>query len=65
MAKDKSDNRTIDSFADLLENLETHQIEERKKPGPKPIGAVAMTPAEKQKAYRDRLRALKTGAPEK
>ena len=59
MAKDKSDNKTIDTFADLLDALETAGPEERRKPGPKPIGKRAMTPAEKQKAYRDRLRAIK------
>ena len=63
MAKDKSDNKTIDTFADLLDALETSGSEERRKPGPKPIGEKAMTPAEKQKAYRDRIRAKKDGSP--
>lgn len=62
MAKDKSDNKTIDTFADLLDALETTEPEERRKPGPKPIGERAMTPAEKQKAYRDRLRSIKNKA---
>lgn len=64
MAKDKSDNRTIDSFADLLETLETQPAEARKKPGPKPRGERAMTPAEKQKAYRDRVRQGNRTSPE-
>lgn len=59
MAKDKSDTKTIDTFADLLETLDKAPPTERRKPGPKPHGERAMTPAEKQKAYRDRLRAEK------
>lgn len=54
--KDPNDKKTPDFglLADMVEKAPT-----RKKPGPKPKGDKAMSPAEKQKAYRDRVRARK------
>lgn len=54
--KDPNDKKTPDfaALADLVEKAPT-----RAKPGPKPKGERALTPAEKQKAYRDRVRARK------
>jgi hypothetical protein len=58
--KDPNDKKTIDGFADLVSSLE--QTPARGKPGPKPQGERALTPAEKQKAYRDRNREKKKAA---
>lgn len=54
--KDPNDKKTPDFglLADMVE-----QAPARQKPGPKPKGERALTPAEKQKAYRDRKRAEK------
>lgn len=54
--KDPNDKKTPDFglLADMVEKAPTRQ-----KPGPKPKGDKAMSPAEKQKAYRDRVRARK------
>lgn len=54
--KDPNDKKTPDFglLADMVE-----QAPSRAKPGPKPKGDKAMTPAQKQKAYRDRVRAEK------
>lgn len=54
--KDPRDKKTPDFglLADMVE-----QAPARAKPGPKPQGERALTPAEKQKAYRDRKRAEK------
>ena len=54
--KDPKDKKTPDFglLADMVE-----QAPARQKPGPKPQGERALTPAEKQKAYRDRVRARK------
>lgn len=54
--KDPNDKKTPD-FALLAEMVE--KAPTRAKPGPKPKGDKAMSPAEKQKAYRDRVRARK------
>lgn len=62
--KDPKDKKTPDFglLADMVE-----QAPARQKPGPKPQGERALTPAEKQKAYRDRKReraeAIKAGEP--
>lgn len=48
--KDPNDKKTIDGFADLVTQLE--ETPPLKRVGRKPKGDVAMTPAEKQKAYR-------------
>ena len=58
--KDPKDKKTVDGFADLLKQVEDTPA--RKKPGRKPAGEQALTPAEKQKAYRDRKRAAKQAA---
>jgi len=58
--KDPKDKKTVDGFADLLAQVES--APPRKKPGRKPAGEQALTPAEKQKAYRDRKRAAKQAA---
>lgn len=58
--KDPRDKKTVDGFADLLAQVES--APPRKKPGRKPAGEKALTPAEKQKAYRDRLRDAKKAA---
>jgi hypothetical protein len=55
--KDPKDKKTIDGFADLVAQVES--TPPRAKPGRKPAGDKALTPAEKQKAYRDRKRAEK------
>lgn len=54
--KDPNDKKTPDFsvLADMVEKAPT-----RAKPGPKPKGDKALTPAQKQKAYRDRVRAEK------
>lgn len=58
--KDPKDKKTVDGFADLLAQVES--APPRNKPGRKPAGEQALTPAEKQKAYRDRKRAAKKAA---
>lgn len=55
--KDPNDKKTIDGFADLVNLVDA--TPPRKKPGRKPDGERALTKAEKQKAYRDRVRARK------
>ena len=58
--KDPRDKKTVDGFADLVAQVEN--TPPRKKPGRKPSGEKALTPAEKQKAYRDRRREEKAAA---
>lgn len=55
--KDPHDKRTIDGFADLVTLVEN--APPLKKRGRPPKGGVAMSAGEKQKAYRDRVRAAK------
>ena len=55
--KDPNDKHTVDGFADLVTQLDKQPRKSRA--GRKPKGDVAMTAAEKQKAYRDRVRAAK------
>lgn len=55
--KDPHDKRTIDGFADLVTLVEN--APPLKKRGRRPKGEVAMSAGEKQKAYRDRVRAAK------
>lgn len=50
--KDPNDHQTVDGFADLVTLLDKNPP--LKKRGRPPLGSRAMTPAEKQKAYRDR-----------
>lgn len=63
--KDPHDKATVDGFADLVTLVEN--APPLKKRGRKPSGEKALTPAEKQKAYRDRKReraeAIKGGKP--
>lgn len=63
--KDPHDQKTVDGFAELVTLVEN--APSLKKRGRKPAGEKALTPAEKQKAYRDRKRerveALKQGKP--
>ena len=63
--KDPNDRQAIDGFADLVTLVEN--APPLKKRGRKPVGEKALTPAEKQKAYRDRKReraqAIKAGKP--
>ncbi|MBW4971633.1 hypothetical protein KZY98_14325 [Croceibacter atlanticus] len=58
--KDPRDKKTVDGCADLVAQVESTPL--RKKPGRKPSGEKALTPAEKQKAYRDRRRDEKAAA---
>lgn len=55
--KDPNDKQTIDGFADLVTLVENAPA--LKKVGRPPQGERALTPAEKQKAYRDRQRAAR------
>lgn len=55
--KDPNDKRTIDGFADLVTLLDS--ASPLKKVGRPPQGERALTPAEKQKKYRDRVRTAK------
>lgn len=63
--KDPHDKATVDGFADLVTLVEN--APPLKKRGRKPAGEKALTPSEKQKAYRDRKReraeAIKAGKP--
>lgn len=58
--KDPNDKKTIDGFADLVTQLE--DTPPLKRAGRKPKGERAMTPAEKQKAYRLREKQKKLEA---
>lgn len=58
--KDPKDKKTVDGFADLVAQVESTPL--RKKPGRKPDGEKALSPAEKQKAYRDRKREERAAA---
>lgn len=58
--KDPNDKKTIDGFADLVTQLD--DTPPLKRVGRKPKGDVAMTPAEKQKAYRLRQKQKKLEA---
>jgi hypothetical protein len=55
--KDPNDKQTIDGFADLVTLVENAPT--LKKVGRPPQGERALTPGEKQKAYRDRQRAAR------
>ncbi|RMU20743.1 hypothetical protein ALP33_200169 [Pseudomonas amygdali pv. lachrymans] len=61
--KDPHDKKTIDGFADLVTLVENTPL--LKKVGRPPQGERALTPAEKQKAYRDRVRAAKKAEAER
>lgn len=61
--KDPNDKKTIDGFADLVTLVENAPA--LKKVGRPPQGERALTPAEKQKAYRDRVRAAKKAEAER
>jgi hypothetical protein len=55
--KDPNDRKTVDGFADLVTQLD--ESPPLKKAGRKPVGERALTPAEKQKAYRLRQKQKK------
>jgi hypothetical protein len=58
--KDPNDKKTVDGFADLITQLDTQPPAARV--GRPPKGDKAQSPAEKQKAYRDRKREEKAAA---
>lgn len=61
--KDPNDKKTIDGFADLVTLVES--APPLKRVGRPPQGERALTPAEKQKAYRDRVRSAKKAEAER
>lgn len=58
--KDPNDKKTVDGFADLVTKLE--ETPPLKKVGRKPKGDKALSPAEKQRAYRLREKKKKLAA---
>lgn len=58
--KDPNDKKTVDGFADLVTQLE--ESPPLKKVGRKPAGDKALSPAEKQRAYRLREKQKKLAA---